>query len=386
MPQASARCGAAAAAIPRGLGRVAGVGRGSRMPTLLLLIVAATSACAVPPTAATPPSRLEPGPGSSFGPAAPIDLAGYDGMAMEPFLTRDGRYLFFNDSNDPSVDTDLHWAERRGDLDYAYRGRVAEVNSSFLDGVPSIDAAGVLYFVSPRSYGTSFATIHRAQFTDGVAAIELVPGVSLGVPGMVQFDVEVAADGNELIFADGEFARGEHVPRSGDLQHAWRRGDAFVRDAMSQRTFAAVNTRALEYAGALSADGLELFFTRADPARGELPRLYRAVRAARSEPFGGAVRLAEIEGFVEAPTLGDDGRLLCFHRREPTGFRIYCARRSLPEGSAGRRAEHKVDSAEQTERGPEVVEAQGFAHVDDREGDEHREGDDLLEDLQLRQR
>jgi hypothetical protein len=43
---------------------------------------------------------------------------------MEPFITRDGRYLFFNNSNDPSVNTNLRYAERIDDLTFKYKGEV----------------------------------------------------------------------------------------------------------------------------------------------------------------------------------------------------------------------------------------------------------------------
>ena len=46
-------------------------------------------------------------------PAAPerVRIASYDGEAMEPFVTRDGKFLFFNTKNDPGVDTNIHVAE-----------------------------------------------------------------------------------------------------------------------------------------------------------------------------------------------------------------------------------------------------------------------------------
>jgi len=53
---------------------------------------------------------------------------------MEPFITRDGRYLLFNNSNDPSVDMNLHYAERIDDLTFAYRGEIAGVNTPSLEG------------------------------------------------------------------------------------------------------------------------------------------------------------------------------------------------------------------------------------------------------------
>src|SRR5262245_14073518 len=81
-----------------------------------------------------------------------ITIRNYSGHAMEPFMTRDGRYLFFNNSNDPSVNTNLHCAERINDLTFEYKGEVAGVNTRALEGVPTMDKNGDFYFVSTRSY------------------------------------------------------------------------------------------------------------------------------------------------------------------------------------------------------------------------------------------
>ena len=37
---------------------------------------------------------------------------------MEQFVSRDGRYLVFNDRNDPGLNTELHYAERIDDLTF----------------------------------------------------------------------------------------------------------------------------------------------------------------------------------------------------------------------------------------------------------------------------
>jgi hypothetical protein len=341
----------------------------------MLAYVAFAASCTVPAVATQQPA-LQPGPGERFGAAVAVNIDGYAGQAMEPFVTRDGKYLFFNDSNDPSVDTNLHWARRIDDVTFAYQGEVPGVNSPQLDGVPSIDAEGVLFFVSPRSYGATLSTVHRARWQGDVADIGLVPGISERVPGIVTFDVEVSADGNELVFADGEYRRGDAVPRSADLLHAFRRGDAFVRDPASRTRFASVNTPALEYAAALSGDGLELFFTRADPARGIAPAIHRAVRPSRTSAFGPAEPVPAAAGHVEGPSLSPDGRTLYFHRRGPDGFRIHCVQRAVaPVGHAagsasGGRAEDEVDRAHDAEARPQVVEAGRLAHVEHREGHE----------------
>ena len=88
--------------------------------------------------------------GEFSGPRA-VAIVGYQDHAMEPFVSRDGRYLLFNNRNDPSENTDLHWAERIDDLTFRYRGRIDGVNTTVLEGVPSLDREGNLYFISPRS-------------------------------------------------------------------------------------------------------------------------------------------------------------------------------------------------------------------------------------------
>ena len=60
---------------------------------------------------------------------------------------------------------------------------------------------------------------------------------------------------------DGDLTGGA-VPKLADLFVARRVDDRFERLADSNRIFANINTPALEYAPAISRDGLELFFTR----------------------------------------------------------------------------------------------------------------------------
>ena len=93
------------------------------------------------------PSSERPASPGPFANLEPVTIRGYSGDAMEPFITRDGRYLLFNNRNDPSVDTQLHFAERVDDVTFDHRGELLGANSAALDGVPSLDSAGTLYFV-----------------------------------------------------------------------------------------------------------------------------------------------------------------------------------------------------------------------------------------------
>lgn len=180
---------------------------------------------------------------------------------MEPSISRDGRFLFFNNSNDPTVNTNLHYAERIDDLTFQYRGEIGGVNTSALEGVASIDGNGVFYFVTTRSYAQTLSTIYRGNFSNGaVSAVEIVPGVSSMVAGMVNFDAEISPDGTTLYFADGQAAAVPTGFSSADIHIGQRQGAGFARSADSAAVMARVNTAALEYAPAISASQLDLLY------------------------------------------------------------------------------------------------------------------------------
>ncbi len=264
-----------------------------------------------------------------FGDPELVEITGYLDVAMEPFVTPDGRYLLFNNSNDPPEATDLHYAEGSGNT-FAYRGKLTGANSADLDGVPSVSAEGQLYFVSPRNYGQGFSVIHRGTFEAGeVRDVQLVAGISRGIPGFVNFDAEISRDGSLLAFVDGAIVPGAPFPFHGDLVFASREATRFTRLSNSDEILRNVNTPALEYAPALAADGLELFFTRFLTVPGSQPENYRTSRNTTSETFGPPELLDLFPGFVEAPALSPDGRWLYFHARSDSRerFRIYRASR-----------------------------------------------------------
>jgi WD40-like Beta Propeller Repeat len=260
--------------------------------------------------------------GGEFANPQPVTIVGYQGHAMEPFVSRDGRYLVFNNLNDPSENTDLHWAERVTATSFRYGGKIEGVNTDALEGVPTLDRQGTLYFVSTRSYKETLSTIYRAKFQAGRATgVELVKGLSLMKPGMVNFDVEISADGQFLYGVDGDLTGGP-VPKTADLFVAKRVGDRFER--LPNSIMANVNTSALEYAAAISTDGLELFFTRMTGALfWRKLTIEHATRKTIDEPFGVSRTISAITGFVEAPTIDSDSKGLYYHQKVDGTHRIY---------------------------------------------------------------
>jgi len=263
-------------------------------------------------------------PTAQAKPASELAITGYDGIAMEPFVSRDGKFLLFNNSNDPGTDTNLHFARRVDDLHWTYGGLVAGANSAMLEGTPTMDRSGRLFFVSLRSYAQTSCTVHSAQF-DGVASgVQLVDSICRHEPGVVNFDVDIDPSGTVLTFVDSHFAS-NGLPQDATLMMARWNGTQFVRSADSATILAAVNAgTALQYAPALSADHLTLWFTRlASPSGRDLPQIWRARGSSETVPFDAPVRIDGLGDLVEAPAPSADEKLLYFHRKVGTGFRIF---------------------------------------------------------------
>lgn len=259
-----------------------------------------------------------------------VVIAGYDDHIMEPFITRDGRYLLFNNLNQPSTNTDIHFAERRDDFNWSYRGKVKGINTPDLEGCPTMDRTGRMFFVSPRNYPKTLCTIYSGQFKDGnVTDVQMVESISLKQPGMVNFDVEISPDGKTLIFVDARFKPGAG-PQTANLVMAKWDGTRFERSPDSARIMSEVNmASALQYAPTISADGLTLYFTRFDRGSGfPGPQIYRATRPSAHAPFGLAVHLKGLGDFVEGTAFSPDEHLLYFHRKDGNRHNLYAV--SLP--------------------------------------------------------
>ena len=236
----------------------------------------------------------------------PVTIEGYRGDATEPFVSTDGKYLFFNNRNDPGTNTDLYFARRINDTTFAYAGALTGANSPELDAVASMDAAGHFYFVSTRSYRRTFATIYRGTFANGkVANVSIVPGVSQATPGRVNFDAAISADGNTLYFVDARFDDGNQ-PTAADLVIARKTATGFARVADS-----AANSRQREHPSTgvrrrhLERRAHPLLHARRSTARVEQPRDIRRdprLDHERVRPAAAAHRVARLRRGTGART------------------------------------------------------------------------------------
>ncbi|MEQ1677206.1 MAG: hypothetical protein ABL876_10925 [Chitinophagaceae bacterium] len=263
----------------------------------------------------------------SFTTPQHVTVQGYTGHLMEPFISRDGRWLFFNDLNDPSVNTNIYYAERINDTLFQFSGEVQGLNSLFLDGVASMDNTNNLYFISTRTYTQNYSTVYRGLFTNGsISQAELVAGISKQEPGLVDFDVEISADGQAMYFSEGHFNQ-TGQPLTADIILAGKSATGFNRKADSETILRSVNTNELEYAAGISPDELTLFFTRLPAATaGMTARLYYATRDNKTMPFNVPRLVEEVTGFTEAISFSGDN-LLYFHKRDIDYFQLYCIKK-----------------------------------------------------------
>jgi hypothetical protein len=262
-----------------------------------------------------------------FYAAKKVTITGYTGDIMEPFISRDGQFLFFNNLNEPSVNTNIYYAEKINDTLFQYKGEVQGVNSTALDAVASKDDNGNFYFVSSRSYDQSLSTIYHGVFNNGnVSAVDIVPGISRHEPGIVNFDAEVSADGNTLYFVDGLFNTSGH-PQSADIVIATKNATGFQRAVNSDEIVRTVNTNELEYAGCISNDELTLFFAKvASITADTVPRIFYATRENKNAQFNKPNELTEAKGFVEAATISGDS-LVYYHKKDNGHFVLECIKR-----------------------------------------------------------
>ena len=292
-------------------------------------------------------------PAKAFGVPARVAIEGLPTGAggtpistEEPYPSRDGRFLFFN-SGEAENNKDLHYAERV-DGAWRYRGEIVQANGSAINtakdvqGNPTMDRAGHFYFVDstvPQMIRSAVFVADSGKLRD-LAVVEAAPQRDVElfhqrVSG--NMGVEVSADGNTLYFDRATWRLVGVVPTrivACDILFMTRHGDPFVLDEpQARKIMANVNSPDIDYAESISADELEIFFTRlspADVASGHVhSKIMRATRRAIADPFGKPeiVRAIGDADFVEAPALTDDGKTLYYHKRVGAKFELYAVER-----------------------------------------------------------
>jgi len=290
---------------------------------IILLLTPLLASCGGGSGGGNPPSSTY----DAFGSPVQVVISGYNDDIMEPFLSRDEQYLFFNDNYrdlaPPATSgKNLHYATYDASSDtFTYVGVIGpNINDDrSVQGVPTMDNNDNFYFVDTKYYdplGTPpvYVTLFTGSWT-GTAVNGVVPVVGLDFPsaGFLNFDLEISLDGQTMWFNDGFFS-GNAFPDAADIKYATKiLPGVFGRAPDTDTIMANVNTTDdLEYAPAISADGLELFFTRLDMDTMDA-RIYRSTRTDTGSAFTSAKLVSDIPGFAEGATFSRDEKTLYYH-------------------------------------------------------------------------
>ncbi len=261
-----------------------------------------------------------------------VRILGYKADAMEVFISRDGRYMFFNSEHDTGRKKDIYYAEKVDDYTFQFKGEVRNINTNAVDGVPTMDKYGNFYYVSTHAYRPgNLVTVYCGKFKDGaIKDIRPVRELSLGKHGWLNMDIEISADGQTLYSTQTWFGDGA-PPTKSYFFYAKKVGDKFIPQKDSAKIFKHINKDNVVYAATISNNELEILYTRMTRKGGAIKvESLRATRPDKNRPFGQPRVIKTITGFSEAPALTNDGRLIYYHKKigGPTGvFKVYALHR-----------------------------------------------------------
>lgn len=265
-----------------------------------------------------------------------ISINGYSSDAMEPFISKDGNTLFFNNLKGANG-KDIYYAERVNDSTFEFKGEVEGVNTDAVDGNPTMDAQGKFYFISTRDYTASdSSTIFQGNFNNGtVTDLQKVTGtINIPTPSWLNMGVEISADGKTMYTSFAFFELGNNFPSKSEIRMAHFEDGAFNIPNNEASFFSDINAEeTLEYAGEISKDELEMVYTQLIPSQPPVFKLFRTSRNSKDQPFDSPTPILEpfknnVQAFVEGPTLTTNGKIMYYHKLENGVFSIFMLTRN----------------------------------------------------------
>ena len=259
-----------------------------------------------------------------------VTITGYSSDAMEPFISKDGKYLFFNNLQGVN-EKELYYAERIDNITFEFKGEIQGVNSITVDGNPTMDEQNNFYFISTRNLDTGIKTIYSGVFNNGIVTglHEINGTINIPTPFWINMGVEISKNGNTMFTSNAKFNIDENFPHKGNIRYAIKNGNDFNIPSNEIDILANINTDyAIEYAGELSADELELFYSQVTLSDPPVFKLYYAKREQTNGKFGIPISITEpfdenINAFVEGPSLTNDGKRLYYHKLKNGVFSIF---------------------------------------------------------------
>jgi len=269
----------------------------------------------------------------AYGPEIEVTITGLSFDAMEPIISPDGNYLFFNNLND-GINTKLFYATRINDSTFNYMGELSGTNQPappHLDAVADMDSLNNFYWTSTRDYPAQLDNLYHGIFNSGhVSGIGRVRGdFNKNIPGWLIMDHGISYDGQYLYYNNARFDGVCQGACETELGVAQKVNDStFNKHPNSDYLLQHVNdTNYIYYAPCITSDNLELYFTRYPKAEITPSTLFEicvSVRSSTSDSFSTpAVLFSEyIADLIEAPTLTQDKQAIYYHRKIPGSHKI----------------------------------------------------------------
>jgi len=277
----------------------------------------------------------------SYGLEMDVTINGLSFDAMEPFISPDGNYLFFNNLND-GINTKLYYATKVNDSTFNYVGELNGTNQitpPHLDAVADLDSFGNFYWTSTRNYPTELDNLFHGTFNTGnVTNIGRVRGdFNKNIPGWLVMDHGISYDGQFLYYNNARFdgiCQGACETEIGIAQIV--NDSTFNKLPNSDSILQNINdTNYIYYAPCVSSDNLELYYTRYPRDTITTSTLFEICVAVRNTPSDifsvPTVLFSEfISDLIEAPTLTTDKQIIYYHRKIVGSHKIVMRYRENP--------------------------------------------------------
>jgi hypothetical protein len=276
-----------------------------------------------------------------FGSEIEVKIKGLTFDAMEPFISPNGDYLFFNNLND-GINTKLYYATKINDSTFNYIGELTGANQTtapHLDAVADMDVNGNFYWTSTRDYPNELNNLFYGTFSAGnINNIGRVQGdFNMNTPGWLIMDHGISLDGQCLYFNNARFDADNCVgPCETTIGIAKKvNASTFNTRANSESILQNINDADfIYYAPCVSSDNLELYYTRYLKGKITSETVFEICVAVRpdslSEFSKPKVLFSEfISNLIEAPTLTVNKNIIYYHQKTPNFHKIMMRYRIL---------------------------------------------------------
>ncbi|PWK18682.1 PD40 domain-containing protein [Xanthomarina spongicola] len=276
----------------------------------------------------------------SYGSEIDVTINGLLFDAMEPFISPNGSYLFFNNLND-GINTKLYYATKVNDSTFNYVGELTGANqttSPHLDAVADMDDNGNFYWTSTRNYPSELNNLFHGTFNAGnISDIGRVQGdFNMNTPGWLIMDHGISLDGQHLYFNNARFDDMNcQDPCETTLGIAQKENASTFNTLPNSASILQNinNENYIYYAPCISSDNLEFYYTRylkGSITSNTVFEICVAVRPNSSSNFSvPQVLFSEIiSSLVEAPTLTVDKTIMYYHQKTTGSHKIMMRYRS----------------------------------------------------------